>query len=74
MEIDLKKLPEVNLKAKCTKCGYQSISAEYITFNKILRGDNGKFVMVKTWLNDDKEAIKRTCNNCGYEWLESCLK
>ena len=76
MEIDIKKLPKVDLKdAECPKCGYQSISAKYCKCGEIRMLTNGKYIFTD-WAGDkqNKELILRMCDKFGYEWLEKCLR
>jgi len=74
MNIDIKKLPEVNLRAKCLKCGYADIEAEYMNFDMIIKATNNRRFIFINHVGDQKtkEVMLRRCMKCRYEWLERC--
>lgn len=61
-------MKEYNERSKCEKCGYDVIKAAYTT----PRLDALRLGLSHPWFHE--EAIKRTCERCGYSWNEEPIK
>ena len=59
---------------KCHACGasiHQSgYEVRYSTHQVIPSGQAGKWVEIQAAGDDPKPHLRKTCNRCGYGWLE----
>lgn len=55
-----------NPQAPCPKCGYPAVSTRYHAKPELLQ-------ICKKSGGVESEHLHRTCERCGYEWLEACL-